>query len=434
VQGLPTARQPHDNQGTPGEQTAMRPAAARGVVVVPRQPGEGGTPVVNTAAAAGPATGGGAAARPRLEWADTAKGVCILLVVLWHVIMKHYLQLDWRIGVPLPGVWGALGEQLLPLRMPLFFAISGMFAASAITRPWRDVARSRIAKFLYLYALWLLIHTAVFGAASGLPTDRATNALQLLEQLTITPSNLWYLFALALYFAIAKAGRKLPLAAMLIPALVLSGIAAADLLPVPGNRGGLYQNLIWFLCGIYFRPAIEALTAKASAGRLAAAAAAYAGALGLVGATGLQNAPGVWPALCAIATVFGFIGAAMLSRWQPVSRPLAALGRQTLPIYVIHMPVLAVLHLLLAGPLNGAGRSIQLAVAIAEPLVLTALIAWLCLLMHRGLQAAGASALFDLPARRRAAGPDGRDGAAERPGRAQAGGPARSARPDQRGT
>src|SRR5690349_20157208 len=78
----------------------------------------------------------------RTQWADVAKGVCILLVVLWHVIMKHYLEIDWRLRLPSPGAWGTFGEQLLPLRMPVFFTISDMFAVAAVNRPWRVIGRS----------------------------------------------------------------------------------------------------------------------------------------------------------------------------------------------------------------------------------------------------------------------------------------------------
>src|SRR5262245_4164499 len=74
---------------------------------------------------------------PRMVWPDVAKGVCILLVVLWHTVNKHYLQVDWRIGGPVPALWGFVGDQLMTLRMPLFFTISGMFAVSAFHRPWR---------------------------------------------------------------------------------------------------------------------------------------------------------------------------------------------------------------------------------------------------------------------------------------------------------
>lgn len=72
-------------------------------------------------------------------------------------------------------------------------------------------------------------------------TAHANDALDLLEQLTITPSSLWYLYALALYFVIALAVRRLPMALVLGVALALSIVASAGLLEIPGNRGGVYQ-------------------------------------------------------------------------------------------------------------------------------------------------------------------------------------------------
>jgi hypothetical protein len=70
--------------------------------------------------------------------------------------------------------------------MPLFFTISGIFAARAVACHWRVLAKTRIAKLLYLYALWLLIHTLILTFTPGFPTDRARTFGQLLEQLTIT--------------------------------------------------------------------------------------------------------------------------------------------------------------------------------------------------------------------------------------------------------
>ncbi|RGC68611.1 Inner membrane protein YcfT [Micromonospora sp. MW-13] len=175
-------------------------------------------------------SGSGRGRPHRAEWADAVKGVCIVLIVSWHVTVK-------------PGLWGALGEQLLPLRMPLFFIISGVFAASALQRPWWDVGRSRTARFLCLYAISLLIHTAILAAAFGFPTDRVASARGLLERLTVTTSKLWYLYALALYVAFAKAVRRAPRALVLVPAAALYVVTTAGLLDTPGNRGGLYQNL-----------------------------------------------------------------------------------------------------------------------------------------------------------------------------------------------
>ncbi len=202
-----------------------------------------------------PAPGGTmpTSAGTRLAWADVAKGGCILLVLLWHVIVKDYLQIDWRLDVPVPGAWGTLGELLLPMRMPLFFTISGLFAASAVQRPWRSVARPRVARFLYLYGAWLMIHTAVLALAPDFPTDRANDLGALVAQLTVTPSNLWYLYALALYFVLAKALRRVRPAVLLAAAGTLSAVASAGLVDTPGNRAGLYQNLVFFLAGLHLR-------------------------------------------------------------------------------------------------------------------------------------------------------------------------------------
>ncbi len=330
----------------------------------------------------------------RERWADTAKGACILLVVLWHVIMKHYLQISWHLPVPIPGAWGHLGEQLLPLRMPLFFTISGMFAAGAVARRWRVVARTKVAKFLYLYALWLLVHTTVLAFVPGFQTARAHSVLDLVEQLTITPSNLWYLFALALYFVVAKLTRRVPKAVMLTLALALSTVTAAGWLATPGDRGGLMQNLVFFLGGLYFRPGIERLAASANRRRLMLFGLAYAVLLGDMAVAGAQAWPGVWPVVSAGAVVFGVTAAAQIAKSDLVAGALSSIGRRTLPVYVMHMPVLAILHGLLIRPLS-AYISDQPVLAMVEPLSMTGLVVAICLLLHRGMRRAGW--LFDLP-------------------------------------
>lgn len=335
----------------------------------------------------------------RAEWADVAKGLCILLVVLWHTIMKHYLQIDWHLPVPLPGAWGAFGEQLLPLRMPVFFTISGMFAAAAVQRPWPVVRRSRIAKFYYLYAVWFTVHTLVLNLVPRFDTLAARDALDVLEQLTITPTNLWYLIALALYFVVAKLTRRVPVAVVLGAAFVLSATASAGLLASPGNRGQLFQNLLFFLAGLRLKPWVTRLAAETTVRRLVLGAAGYLAVMAAIQLLGIKQWFGVWPVASGIAVLIGVMAAVQLERWRWPAKRLAELGRRTLPIYVIHMPLLALLHLALLRPFSGLGTAAQLVLAVFLPLVLTALLVWLCLLLHRGLTSVGATWLFDLPGR-----------------------------------
>jgi uncharacterized membrane protein YcfT len=335
--------------------------------------------------------------RSRETWPDVAKGVCILLVVLWHVVTKHYQSVDWDTSLPISGAWGTLGEQLLTMRMPLFFTVSGVFAVGAISRPWAVLARTRIARFAYLYALWLLIHTAVLTLNPSFDTARAQDLGDLLAELTISPTNLWYLLALALYFAVARSLRRVPTTWLLAGAFLLSAIAAAHLVPVPGNRGQVLQNLVFFLAGLRLRPAIESYARTTTAGRTVIVGLAYGAGLAAMALLGAQRWFGVWPVVSVLATSFGVVAAVVVSRHLArTTRLLAALGGRTLPIYVMHLPLLAVLDRLLDGPWRAVEpRSPVLAVV--EPVLLTAVLVVVCLLLHRLLLRARLTALFSLP-------------------------------------
>ena len=146
-----------------------------------------------------------AAARAREGWPDVIKGVCIILVVMWHVVVKHSSDLPWEDAAGVPEMWTVVSAQLLPLRMPLFFVVSGMFAASAVLAPTRARLATRALRLALLYLLWVVIQTFALAAAGpDFDTARATDAWSLLLQLTVSPTNLWYLLALALY----RSGRQ----------------------------------------------------------------------------------------------------------------------------------------------------------------------------------------------------------------------------------
>ena len=370
-------------------------------------------PAVGGPAAADGANRANGANGQRADWADVAKGGCILLVVMWHVIMKHYLQIDWHLPLPLPAVWGIFGDQLLPLRMPVFFTISGMFAANAVGRPWRVAARSRVAKFYYLYALWFAVHTAVLSLVPHFDTLAAHSALDMVEQLTITPTNLWYLLALAVYFVVARLTRGLPATVVLAGAFVLSATASAGLLAAPGNRGQLYQNLFFFLAGLRLKSLVERWVDAVSLRLVVLGGVAYLGVMLAVRQLGAREWFGVWPVVSIMAVLLGLAAAVEVNRRLRVARPLARLGRQTLPIYVMHMPLLALLHAALLHPFSSAGTAVQLVLAAVLPLAMTILLALACRTLYGWLSAAGGWWLFDLPSAGR--GPGRSAAAAGRP-------------------
>lgn len=322
--------------------------------------------------------------RERLVWADAAKGACIALVVLWHVTRKDYLALPWDVGGPVVGAWGTCSELLLPVRMPLFFLISGLFAARQLDRPWRDVLTRRVTPLLYLFVLWTLVHTAVLRLTPGFDTAVAHSPVELLAGLTVAPGNLWYLLALAVYVALARATRS-HLHLALAAAFVLASVAAILAPHLPGNAYGLLANLLFFLVGIRLR----------LSGRLPGRGVLLALAAGFLVLVALWQAgvvpdglPGFRPALGLLGVAAGITAARPLAglAW------LSALGQRTLPVYVLHLPLVALVHLAserLVTPHVGG----SLVLAAAYPLVVTVLVVAVCLLLHRLLP----DALFSAP-------------------------------------
>lgn len=213
---------------------------------------------------------GSPASVSRAAWGDAAKGLLIVLVVFWHVVLKTYLQVDWRIGIPIPGVWGLASDMIWPFLMPLFLFLSGYFAADALKRPWAAVLRPRVLRFLYLYLLWTLIHMAAMWAFPDFPTLVPRSVSEFVEALTISPPNTWYLYALALYFLVAKGLDRVPRWLLVAVAAAVSVAVGAGLVDVVSNRGSLLYNLVFFLVGAYLAPRARSFTARPR--RLVAAA------------------------------------------------------------------------------------------------------------------------------------------------------------------
>lgn len=338
-----------------------------------------------------------AAPTAREGWGDALKGALILLVVLWHVVMKSYLNIDWQLGVPIPGIWGLFGDVIWPFLMPLFLLVSGYFAANALTRPWAVVARTRVARFLYLYLLWSLIHMAAMWAFPDFPTLVPRGVAEFVESVTISPPNTWYLYALAVYFLVAKAFARLPAWPLIGAAAVLSVVVSAGWVEVVSNRGSLLYNLTFFLLGLHLAPQLRRLLARVRLPIALLLVGGYAAAFAAMRLTGSEQVPGVWFAVSVIGVSAGLGIAPALSRLRFVGPGLGRLGQRSLPIYLIHMPLLALSDFLLAGWLSGSRVAVQLAAAVVLPVILTAALVAGSLGLHRLLLRDGASWLFDLP-------------------------------------
>jgi uncharacterized membrane protein YcfT len=324
----------------------------------------------------------------RLDWVDAAKGMSILLVVAHHTLW--FLQSTGQA----PAALVAANSALASMRMPLFFLASGLFAAAPLAAPWRTLLHKRVAFFLYLYVLWTVIRFFFFLALPGVVDPYGSaDPVALALSLLLPGPGMWFLYALALFSVIGKLSRPLPLWLQLGASGILCALTGAGIVEFENFAWTfMARYLFFFLLGCHARQLIEAVARWSSAVKVLLAAAASAGAAAGAVALDIRGIPGVAFALNILAVTFGVLFAAWISRYR-VGAPLVVLGRQTLPVYLIHVLWLAVLmagvqHLVLP-------TSVLYVLPVAMALVLTAL----SLLTHRVLVKAGATALFALPSR-----------------------------------
>ncbi|WP_153771688.1 acyltransferase family protein [Labrenzia sp. CE80] len=185
----------------------------------------------------------------RIDWVDTAKGICIIFVVMMHSVL---------------GVEAAAGETgwmhaivafAAPFRMPDFFLISGLFLSNVIKRDWRLYLDRKVVHFAYFYVLWMTIQFAVkapvFGADLGW-----LGAVQYYFVSFIQPfGTLWFIYMLPVFFVVCKLAHDRGL-----PWQLILGIAAL-LQIAPIHTGWLLvdefaSRFVYFYAGYIFAPKI----------------------------------------------------------------------------------------------------------------------------------------------------------------------------------
>ncbi len=275
-----------------------------------------------------------------IAWVNSLKGICILLVVLYHVIAPGYADtIGQLISGFLPGkLWLAFNDTLSPLRMPAFFFVSGLLATNGvINRPWKQVFTSRVTNLFYLYFLWGIIQWLMIRGVSneimGEQLSTNTNAawadtpLKSIELMLLAMSSSWYLYALGLFFIFAKLFQTQRVAMMAI-ALVLNYAAVTKLIPGWGPES-VAQYLIFFLLGTFYSGTMLRWSEWHRSNLLPWAA--------LLVLSFLHIQLGMTRSLflCALAILLSVAACRMLNRYFTLSW-LNWLGRNTLQIYVLH--------------------------------------------------------------------------------------------------
>ncbi|MDN4641650.1 acyltransferase [Agreia sp. PsM10] len=332
----------------------------------------------------------------RLAWVDAARGICVLLVVLLHVRIFVYAPL----APPTNGVeiWTQLTEFFGAFRLPLLFVVSGLVASKRVRAGWSDRRTVLRAVSLYwLYLVWLTVYAvlSIVFISPGIPF-RVMTPLHYLEQVFVPDSMLWFIFALAASVVLLASLKRVRPAVMLA-VLAIASVATGA---VPLTRDeALWLHVVYyavfFAVGVYLAPALRALATSRVRWRVPLAVGAFIACQLLwqqsVEGTVLESALRLLRDSSAV--VLSIVVIALLVRWQPFAATASAIGRRTLPVFVLQLPLIWVLYLL--PPVEW---SLDVAwIRHLAPLLCTALIVAASLGIHSLVMRGSGRVLFGLP-------------------------------------
>jgi uncharacterized membrane protein YcfT len=332
----------------------------------------------------------------RERWVDAAKAISITLVVLYHA--GHWLGYA---GIQTGPVLQRVIDTTDGLRMPTFFFASGLFATAWIhERDWRTLVNGKLALLAWVFLAWqLAMFVYKYAAAYTLPGQRDDSLLDHVLRVVVAPvrpnAELWFLWALVVFFVLAKllAGRppaRLVLGAAVV-SLVWSGVVAPWLGPermrVMGGASAAPMYFVFFVAAERYRLTIRDVVSRARPWHAAVVALLWSVAIGGFDLLGrVQAVPGAMFLEQLVGVAAGVSVALLIA---PV-RAIRYLGRNTLPVYLSHttfVVLFAIGYHLLHGHLT-------------RPLVL--LVPWLvaatAILLGLGLhRVAGSTVLFRSP-------------------------------------
>jgi uncharacterized membrane protein YcfT len=322
----------------------------------------------------------------RMDWIDFAKGVSIVLVVLFHASLALD---DYNLTAD---IFWLENEFFSPIRMPVFFTVSGLLARTIIHYSWGDIFQKRIVFLIYIFVLWSVLHLLWKLLMPFAPDPKATEWVTFLY----SPSSvLWFVWALAFYFLVAKAGLLIGKKAVLAGAIGLSVLAYAK---VFGFKNYAHNNVLeflpFFLFGAWYSNHLLSSQALGWVRTAILTSVVFVPSFALVyehmlpeGVESVTKFP-----LSVLGIVVGISVSMIACRFTSLKAVPVYLGKNTLPIYVAHSPIVGLLTVALA---DGA-TDMPLAEFWSVPTVSAAAII-LSLLLKFGVEKAGGWWLFAPP-------------------------------------
>ena len=273
----------------------------------------------------------------RVQWVDFAKGLSIILVVSTHSMFPNAESVLFSDAILF------FNSIVVQVRMPLFFFISGLFIHKAMSRDVRSFFKLKISHLLYLYVLWSVIRyfTSIVPEYFLLGGSK-DDLYSILTIFYSPPSTLWFIYAILIFMVVTRFTKSAPVISFCIAILLHLSVSQ---LGIEGFLKSILTYYPFFFAGflfskstmrtfnnfrfnyllfpfIYFAVVIVALNYEWTQTRLSLL---FLGIGGVI-------------AGCTIASALSRIS---IFSW------LGYVGRNTLPIYLMHFLPIGVLRIVL---------------------------------------------------------------------------------------
>jgi peptidoglycan/LPS O-acetylase OafA/YrhL len=192
---------------------------------------------------------------------------------------------------------------------------------------------------------------------------------------------------------ITYASRQLRWWIPVVPSLLLSIYAEAATSTLSWGPQEIARNLVFFLIGARLPQVLKFIAARASGYQFGLLVIAFITVSIFVNPVTQSE---VRPFISVIAIPAVLMGAVLATRNQVIAQAGTWLGARTLPIYLLHFPVVAALGLLTRAVFEDVLAPSALA-AVLYPLVVTAASVLLSLLLHRSIRSLGCNWVFEMP-------------------------------------
>ena len=278
----------------------------------------------------------------RLHWADSAKAIAVILVVLYHVSPT---ALGWMLeeSNQASTYTSALSQRLSPVRMPLFFLVSGLLSRRAVQRSWSTEIPKKVLNLFWVFFFWTLFYAGFYVVAMDL------TGIQRLRPFVWSinfDGAYWYLPMLAIFFIVSKALRRVNVLWILLGALLLRMLAVNPFMA----EGFIFFDLgttilrfmtffMWYAVGLFGVKTVDLLV-NASKYLWIPAITIYA-YIGLFAyPEDLGKLYSLALSVVGIVAMLGVVQILVMSRW--LRKLFRYVAGRTLPIYLFHALILVI--------------------------------------------------------------------------------------------